>query len=157
MFRIISITLLCFITGLVAYSQSEGSVRKTHFNVDNNGFAIQGYDPVSFFGSNGAQEGKEEFNYKHRAITYRFANSENLDKFIASPEKYKPEYGGWCSYAMGELGEKVKIDPETFKIVNGKLYLFYNFFFNNTLKDWNDDEKHLKSEADKNWKIIISK
>jgi len=53
---------------------------------------------------------------------------------------------------MGELGEKVRIDPETFKIVNGKLYLFYNFFFNNTLKDWNDNEKHLKSKADKNSK-----
>lgn len=74
---------------------------------------------------------------------------------MASPEKYEPEYGGWCAYAMGESGEKVKIDPETFKIVNGKLYLFYNFFFNNTLKDWNIDEKHLKLKADKNWKMLI--
>jgi len=61
---------------------------------------------------------------------------------------------------MGELGEKVKIDPETFKIVNGKLYLFYNFFFNNTLKDWNADEKQLELEADKklenDYKVIIS-
>ena len=153
--RIISIALFCFNTGLVAYSQSEGSVRKTHYNVDNTGLAIQGYDPMSYFGSNGPQEGKEELSYKFRDITYRFVNNESLDKFKASPEKYEPEYGGWCSYAMGELGEKVKIDPETFKIVNGKLYLFYNFFFNNTLKDWNDDEKHLKSEADKNWKKII--
>jgi len=110
---------------------------------------------VSFFGSNEPQEGKEEFSYKFRDITYRFANSESLDNFMASPEKYEPEYGGWCAYAMGESGEEVKIDPETFKIVNGKLYLFYNFFFNNTLKDWNADEKQLKLEADKNWKMII--
>jgi len=97
MIRITSIALLCFITGLAAYSQSEESVRKTHFNVDNTGLAIQGYDPVSFFGSNGAQEGKEEFSYKFRDIIYRFANSESLDNFMASPEKYEPEYGGWCA------------------------------------------------------------
>ena len=156
MIRIISITLLCFITGLAVYSQSEESVRKTHFNVDNNGLAIQGYDPVSFFGSNGPQEGKEEFSYKFRDITYRFANSESLDNFMASPEKYEPEYGGWCAYAMGESGEEVKIDPETFKIIDGKLYLFYNFLFNNTLKDWNANEKPLKLKADKNWKNIIN-
>jgi len=57
---------------------------------------------------------------------------------------------------MGESGEEVKIDPVTFKIMDGKLYLFYNFLFNNTLKDWNDDEKHLKLKADKNWKMIIN-
>jgi len=156
MIRINSITLLCFITGLAAYSQSEVSVWKTHFNVDNTGLAIQGYDPVSYFGSNGPQEGKEELSYEFRDITYRFVSSGSLDNFMASPEKYEPEYGGWCAYAMGESGEEVKIDPETFKIIDGKLYLFYNFLFNNTLKDWNDDEKHLKLKADKSWKMIIN-
>jgi len=48
--------------------------------------------------------------------------------FKANPEKYEPAYGGWCAYAMGENGEKVKIDPETYKIIEGKLFLFYNFW-----------------------------
>ena len=139
----------------MANSQSEGFIREKHFNVDNTGLAIQGYDPVSYFGSNEPQEGKDELSYKFRGITYKFASSGSLDKFMASPEKYQPEYGGWCAYAMGESGEKVKIDPETFKIIDGKLYLFYNFLFNNTLKDWNDDEGNLKPKADKNWKNII--
>jgi hypothetical protein len=52
---------------------------------------------------------------------------------------------------MGNSGEKVSIDPETFKIVNGKLYLFYNRFFTNTLKDWNKNEAALKKTADLNW------
>jgi len=47
------------------------------------------------------------------------------------------------------------VDPETFKIVNGKLYLFYNKFFNNTLKSWNKDEANLKIKADKNWTNIF--
>ena len=61
---------------------------------------------------------------------------------------------GWCAYAMGAKGEKVSIDPETFKIINGKLYLFYNSYFNNTLKSWNKNEPTLKAKADVNWKRI---
>ena len=56
---------------------------------------------------------------------------------------------------MGAKGEKVEVDPETFKIIQGKLYLFYNAFFNNTLKDWNKDEANLKLKADANWKSIF--
>jgi hypothetical protein len=78
-----------------------------------------------------------------------------LLKFKANPEKYKPAYGGWCAYAMGENGEKVKVDPETYKIVDGKLYLFYNFWTTNTLDDWNKNEKKLKEAADRNWSKIV--
>ena len=56
---------------------------------------------------------------------------------------------------MGANGEKVEVNPETFKIINGKLYLFYNAFFNNTLTDWNKNEAALKAKADKNWKSIF--
>jgi hypothetical protein len=56
---------------------------------------------------------------------------------------------------MGDKGEKVEVDPGTFKIVDGKLYLFYNKFFNNTLKDWNKDEARLKANADKSWAKLI--
>ena len=76
--------------------------------------------------------------------------------FIKSPSSYEPQYGGWCSYAMGSTGEKVEIDPETFKIVDGKLNLFYNAYFNNTLKSWNKDEVNLKRKADGNWKKLIN-
>ena len=55
---------------------------------------------------------------------------------------------------MGASGEKVEVDPETFKIIDGKLYLFYNKIFNNTLKSWNKDEANLKQKADANWKKI---
>jgi len=85
------------------------------------------------------------------AQSYRFASAANRDLFKASPARYQPQYGGWCAYAMGAKGEKVEVDPETFKIVDGKLYLFYNKFFNNTLKSWNKDEAGLKTKADVNW------
>lgn len=64
-------------------------------------------------------------------------------------EASEPAYGGGRPYAMGDSGEKVKIDPETYKIVGDRLYLFYNFWGNNTLKSWNKDES--KAASDRNW------
>lgn len=121
----------------------------------NKGLAIQGFDPVSYFSEGGPRVGKSEFKATYEGATYYFINQENKEKFLANPAQFKPEYGGWCAYAMGASGEKVKIDPETYKIVDGKLYLFYNFFFNNTLDDWNENEKQLKVKADENWAKII--
>lgn len=87
-----------------------------------------------------------------QGVLYFFSNQKNKDLFLANPSKYKPEYGGWCAYAMGAKGEKVTVDPYTYKLVNNKLYLFYNQFFNNTLKDWNKDQDNLMRQADLNWK-----
>lgn len=116
--------------------------------------ALEGYDPVSYF-SNAPLEGTPAIKFVYKGVSYLFANQQNLATFKASPEKYEPAYGGWCAFAMGETGEKVKIDPETFKIIDGKLYLFYNFWGNNTLTDWNVNEKPLKTKADQNWKKIV--
>jgi hypothetical protein len=65
-----------------------------------------------------------------------------------------PQYGGWCAYAMGAKNEKVTMNPENYKIVDGKLYLFYKNFFTDTLDDWNEDEENLKQKANENWKKI---
>lgn len=134
------------------YGQT-GELRITHFNVKN-GIAIQGYDPVSYFDSK-PQEGSEKFKLVYKGITYQFVNPNNRGKFKANPENYEPAYGGWCAYAMGASGEKVKIDPETYTIENGKLYLFYNFWGNNTLEGWNKEEKKLRESADRSWKNIF--
>jgi YHS domain-containing protein len=120
------------------------------------GVAIQGYDPVAYFTSKKAVKGKKEFEYKHQGAVYYFSSSANRDAFIKNPAAYEPQYGGWCAYAMGATGEKVEIDPETFKVLDNKLYLFYNAYFNNTLPKWNKEEMSLKSKADKNWKAIIN-
>lgn len=116
--------------------------------------ALEGYDPVSYF-SNKPVEGSSDIKYTYKGVIYWFSSQANLAKFKAEPDRYEPAYGGWCAYAMGETGEKVKVDPETFKIVEGKLYLFYNFWGNNTLTDWNKNEKSLKLKADSNWKKFI--
>jgi YHS domain-containing protein len=122
-----------------------------NLNTDRNGLAIGGYDPVAYIILNKAVEGKSSRSYNYQGAMYYFSNDENKSKFIAAPEKYTPAYGGWCAYAMGASGEKVKVDPKTFKVINGRTHLFYNFFFNNTLDSWNKDESSLKRKADYNW------
>jgi YHS domain-containing protein len=115
--------------------------------------AVQGYDVVDYFLGT-AKEGKKDYSYTCKGIVYRFSSQKNLEVFKSAPSKFEPMYGGWCAYAMGATGEKVEVDPETFKIVNGKLYLFYNAYFNNTLLKWNKDEKNLNVKATTNWSLL---
>ena len=142
------LVLLC----TYSFGQSEGA-RKSNYNLKK-GVALEGYDPVSYF-NEGPLEGDSDLKFAYKGVTYLFANQSNLNKFKSSPEKYEPAYGGWCAYAMGDSGEKVKIDPETFKILDGRLYLFYNFWGNNTLTDWDKNERKLKSMGDVNWAKFI--
>ena len=136
-----------FLFGNTVIAQS--SARKSQFNLEH-GLAIGGYDPVSYF--NGKPlPGKKEYSFTFEEVTYRFANVENKRAFEKNPKKYEPQYGGWCAYAMGNDGTKVEVNPKTYKITDNKLYLFYDFYFTNTLEDWNLKEKTLKNKADTNW------
>jgi YHS domain-containing protein len=146
------IFLLLILSAHFTEAQSD-EARKKGFNIKRE-IAIEGYDPVSYF-DNKPTEGDEKWAYTYRGVTYYFLSLANQSKFKANPEKFEPAFGGWCAYAMGESGEKVKIDPQTFKIVDGQLCLFYNFWGNNTLKDWNKNEKPLKAKAEQNWKKIL--
>ena len=125
-------------------------LRTKEFNLDK-GLAIQGYDPVAYFTQNKAVKGNKQFAAMAEGATYYFSTNANKDLFIKDFKKYEPQYGGWCAYAMGATNERVEIDPETFKIIDGRLYLFYHSWVNNTLTKWNKDEVNLKKTADKNW------
>jgi YHS domain-containing protein len=129
---------------------AQPALRAKHFNLEN-GLAIQGYDPVAYFTMNKAVEGNKQNTVTLEGVKYYFSSANNKNLFIKDPKKYEPQYGGWCAYAMGATNEKVEIDPETFKIVDGKLYLFYHTWSNNTLLKWNKDEANLKKKADINW------
>ncbi|WP_205511306.1 YHS domain-containing (seleno)protein [Longitalea arenae] len=139
----------------ISYSHAQDKDPLTkHYNLENK-LAIQGYDPVAYFNQNKPVKGSKELAVFHQGAVYYFSSDANKAAFKKDPLKYEPQYGGWCAYAMGNKGEKVPIDPETFKIVNGKLYLFYNKLLNNTLPKWNKDEAGLKKNADLNWTKII--
>jgi YHS domain-containing protein len=152
--RLAILALVAFLVTTGTFGQSPEKVRQ--LNVDSDALALEGYDPVAYFKNNKAIEGKSAITAVHEGVKYQFANQENKKTFISSPVRYLPQYGGWCAYAMGAKGEKVEVDPETFKVVEGKLYLFYNRFFNNTLDSWNKNESTLKTNADKNWSKLTT-
>ncbi len=145
--------LLLVFTVLIALSASAQSeaLRTKHFNLGKNGLAIEGYDPVSYFEGKPAT-GSAKYSIRHQGVLYYFTTAAHLEAFKKDPAKYEPQYGGWCAFAMGDYGEKVSVDPETYKILEGKLYLFYNAFFTNTLPKWNKNEQNLKKAGDINWK-----
>lgn len=151
---VILLSLTLSILTFSAKSQDLNALRKKHFNTEKS-IAIQGYDPVSYFSESKAKKGNKEFAYNYGNAIYYFSSKANMDLFKANPNKYEPQFGGWCAYAMGNSGEKVEIDPKTFIIVGGKLYLFYHTLFNNTLDTWNKNENVLLQQANANWKKIF--
>jgi hypothetical protein len=150
-----NLILILFILSVPQLSAQSIAKKSKEYNLEN-GLAIQGYDPVAYFTQKKAVKGKSSIATTFEGVIYYFSSNENKELFKKNPSGYEPQYGGWCAYAMGAKGEKVEVDPETFKIVNGKLFLFYNAYFNNTLKSWNKDEANLNRKADANWKKIIN-
>ncbi|WP_299313466.1 YHS domain-containing (seleno)protein [uncultured Aquimarina sp.] len=144
--------LLLFLglSGIITAQQIDYNVKK--------GFVAEGYDVTEYF-NNKIIKGESKFIATRDKVKYKFASQANLEKFKNNPEKFIPQYGGYCAYAVGAKAEKVDIDPETYEIRDGKLYLFYNSWGINTLTKWNDEGAvTLKNKADMNWqKIKIKK
>jgi len=121
------------------------------------GAVAKGYDVVAYF-NNEAKEGSKEISTEYDGVTFYFSSQENRNTFKKNPTKYIPQYGGFCAYAMGAKGNKVPVNPETFEIRDGKLYLFYNRGSTNTLRLWTKEgAKELKAKADQNWQKITQK
>ena len=91
-----------------------------------NDTAIDGYDTVAYFTQNMPIEGDEKYQVKWRDANWFFSSEENKALFITEPEKYAPQYGGWCAFAMADGGSTARIDPDAFTMHEGKLYLNYN-------------------------------
>lgn len=144
-------TLVLALLTLLIAPLVKAQAKLPYFNVNSKGLWVEGYDPVAYLLDSKALEGKAQFATSYMGATFRFVSRAHLDLFKKEPAKYVPQYGGWCAYALGANNEKVEVDPETFKIKDGKLFLFYNAYFNNTLNTWNKEEKRLYPAAAHNW------
>ncbi|MDJ0733526.1 MAG: YHS domain-containing (seleno)protein [Nostocaceae cyanobacterium] len=118
-------------------------------NTNEQNVAIQGYDPVSYF-SDRPVAGNPQISTTYDGAVYYFATEDNKIQFQLDPERYIPQYGGFCAVAVSE-GKLVNIDPETYKVTDGKLYLFYNGEFGNTKPQWEAAEETLRKNADFYW------
>ncbi len=136
--------------------------RTKHFRLDKNRVAIDGYDPVSYFKTGGPKKGSASQAYDYDGVIYHFANADNLAEFKKNPAKYEPVWGGWCGHAMALRGEKVEINPECYKIVNGRNVLFFKTFYANALTNWEKEikktpENTLMKQGDDFWGKTIVK
>lgn len=130
-------------------------------NIDHNGLALKGYDPVSYFHSGKAQKGNQKFNFQYNHVTYWFIDNVNKQEFLTNPRKYEPQFGGWCAYAVANSKSKVDIDPQSFLIQDGRLLLFYNGLWGDTRKKWigtkNQDAMSFLKQADLHWPEVKSR
>lgn len=109
-----------------------------------NNKAIYGYDTVAYFTQNKAVKGSKRIKTEWQGAEWYFASQEHLAMFLESPDKYAPQYGGYCAYAMSD-GRLVGIDEDAFTIVDGKLYLNYS---KSVMKEWRSNQSQFIGEAD---------
>ena len=115
-----------------------------------NGVAIQGYDPVAYFESSKAIEGKSEIKTEYQKAIYYFSSEENKTLFLKNSDKYVPQFGGYCAYGVSE-NHTSPTDPQAFTIVDDKLYLNYNL----KVKElWTNDREERIKKANVNWKTL---
>lgn len=112
------------------------------------GKAIRGYDPVAYFTEGKPVEGKSDFTVQWSGAAWRFASAANRDKFKAAPEKFAPQYGGYCAWAVSQ-GYTAPTAPEAWRIVGGKLYLNYS---KGVQRQWEaGGPRKLIAAGDRNW------
>jgi len=140
--------LITFIITVASYGQN--AIYNTQ-----NGYVANGYDVISYF-SNEVHKGNDEYTFTYDNVNFKFSNLENLNLFKSTPDKYIPQYGGWCAYAIALKNKKVRINPKTFEVRDGKLYLFYDSKLINTHKKWLAKKPiTLIRKANDNWANII--
>ncbi len=114
--------------------------------------AIEGADSVAYFTEGRHVEGSRDYTHVWNGATWRFASAENRDRFAAEPERYAPQYGGYCAWAISQ-GKTAGIDPENWNIVDGKLYLNYNASIQ---ERWEADIPGFIAKADANWPGVLN-
>ncbi len=115
--------------------------------------AIHGYDPVAYFTENRARIGKAAFSVAYQGAAYRFVSQANKETFEKDPERFVPQYGGFCAFGVA-VGAKFDGDPLLFRIVDNKLYLNLS---PDIQAKWQQDIKGNIAKADKNWESIRDK
>jgi YHS domain-containing protein len=113
--------------------------------------AVSGYDPVAYFEQGRPVEGRKAFEFEWNGATWRFATADNRAAFQANPEKFAPQYGGYCAWAVSQ-GYTASTDPEAWRIVDSKLYLNYS---KSVQSDWAQDIPGNIAKADKNWPGVL--
>lgn len=115
--------------------------------------AVGGHDPVAYFTEGRPVKGDRQFTLKHQGAEWRFASAANRDAFAAAPQKYEPQYGGYCAWAVSQ-GYTASGDPQFWKIVDGRLFLNYDA---DVQQKWERDIPGFIVKADHNWPAVLGR
>ncbi len=138
--------LIAVLTLWVGPAAAGGKINSSFFGK----VAIEGYDPVAYFTRAKPVEGKSAFEHQWKGAKWRFATARNRDRFAAVPDRFAPKYGGYCAWAVSQ-GYTASIDPEAWRIVDGKLYLNYS---KSVQAQWTADIAGNIKKGDTNWPKI---
>lgn len=138
-FLLSAIILLSFVK---VYSQSEVFIKSDA--------AIEGYDPVAYFKRAMPVKGRPEFSYNWKGAIWYFSSDQNLADFKNMPERFAPQFGGYCAYGMAE-GHKASTSPDAWTVIDDKLYLNYN---KDVKQLWDKDRPGYIEKANKNWPTV---
>ena len=116
--------------------------------------AIKGYDSVAYFTSQSALKGKANFQHSWNGAVWQFSSAENLELFKSNPEKYAPQYGGFCAWGVAAKKDLFPIDPQAWRVVDNKLYLNYD---KKVQSNWLKDTSGFIEAANKYWPEVSSK
>jgi YHS domain-containing protein len=115
--------------------------------------ALDGYDTVAYFTENKPVKGSSDYQTEYKGADWYFSSNENLQAFLVSPEKYAPQYGGYCAWAVSAKNDFAPGDPDEWSLVDGKLYLNYNAKIK---AKWEADRVNHITQADRNWPELIN-
>jgi hypothetical protein len=114
------------------------------------GIALHGYDAVAYFDGGTPKIGDAEIALVHDDATYRFSSKANLEKFVAKPANYMPQFGGFCAFGAS-VGAKFDGDPQIWRIVDGRLYLNLS---KGIQQEWVKDIPGNVVKANANWPAL---
>jgi YHS domain-containing protein len=145
--------VMLFLTTAMAAEPINSLERSGLWGYKPSGVAIRGYDPVAYFTQAAPVEGSDEFTTQWRGARWKFASRENLNLFEENPERYAPQYGGYCAYGVAQ-DYLVKIEPENWSILDDKLYLNYD---DDVQSLWEADIPGFIQSADENFAGLVAK
>lgn len=122
--RMAMVLAVTLVGGMTAAAWAQGPP-KTPFNVDSEGVMLHGYDPVAYFTVGKAVEGRRDIEHVWNGVRWRFASPANREAFTKAPERYAPQFGGYCAWAVSR-NHVADVDPQAFAVVDGKLYVNYS-------------------------------
>ena len=142
--------LIALITTTTIFAQD-----KKAYNIDNSNIALEGYSPVSYLDLGLAQKGVKDYKSEHNKVVYYFTSADQKVKFDRNPEKYLPQFGGFCAFGT-YAGAKFRVDPNKFIVKDGKYFLFLYNLELDAQQLWLNENNHdkLVKKAEQNWKKL---